>query len=452
MYSELLKKLDKLRCRTARFRRVILHLHSPQSFDWARSASADKVRNDKSRFLADKGTDSFIQELKPHYDLVAITDHMRSGYASILSQTTSPADNCIILPGMEVNFIPESALGIARIHLVVILPEHASVEDFARLFYAQNHIPADDSRTGQEDVKGVNLKDWVDRVKKQNGICIAAHIDNQQGIRCRFRQTAVETLRLFADADKDGLEKENEVPEALKKYLFESGLTAVEIQQASHAEHYRWESEVDGKTQWLPTVLTSDAHCVEDFTKKDRITYIKMTERSLQGIKDAFSFPDTRIRFPDNLPEAPNPRLLGIQIAGNDTSFFKDVTIAFAENLNCLIGVRGSGKSTLVEAMRYLFGYNRTLAEVGESLETSIREMQQSNLTGSVIRLVYRTKEGDERFLQATYDSKEDYATKIYSASGDFINVPDVEKSGDYPLRLYGWSEIENLGRIPARR
>ncbi len=449
MYEELLNELDGLRLRTARFRRVTLHLHSPDSKDWARNG--DKERNRKDKFFADGGTSLFLDELRPYFDMVGVTDHMKCGYACKLSEATTGADDCVVLPGMEVNFKPDAALGSIRIHLVVILPESSTQEDFVRILPPS--IPSsDDQRTGNEDVEGLDIQEFTKRVHDLNGICIAAHIESDQGIRKRFRQTAVETLKLFSDADETDLEKQNDVSGSLKEYLIQSGIDAVEIHSADKSCHYRWHSTKSGQPFWMPTLLTSDAHCVEDFSRENKVTHIKMTERSIQGLKGALDFPETRIRFPDNLPDAPNPRLLGIQIKGTDDSFFEDTTVAFAENLNCLIGVRGSGKSTLVETLRYAFGYNRTLSEIGKSLEGSIREMQQANLSGCTIRIVYQTTDEDVRVLQTTFDSKEDYSTKVYTSDGDFIDVPDVEKSGDFPLRLYGWSEIETLGREPSKQ
>src|SRR5262249_35106282 len=93
----------------------------------------------------------------------------------------------------------------------------------------------------------------------------------------------------------------------------------------------------------------------------------------------------------------------------------------------------------------------RTLAEVGK-LEDQIREMQAANLTDCLIRLVYKTSAGNVRILEATYDPKSDYSTKLFMESGDFVEVPDVAPCGEYRLRLFGWSEIETLGRSPARQ
>jgi len=112
------------------------------------------------------------------------------------------------------------------------------------------------------------------------------------------------------------LERENEVPKNLKEYLLNSGLDGIEVHRTKDACHYRWISQVDGKPRWIATALTFDAHAVEDFARSDRVTHIKMTRLGLKDLRAALAIPDTRIRFPDNLPSPPSPRLLGIEIKG----------------------------------------------------------------------------------------------------------------------------------------
>jgi len=451
MYKELIDDLHELRKRTARFRRVALHLHTIDSRDWGKAIGADKDLNSRDRFTGEEGYTNFVDKLKEHLDLCAITDHMKCGYATNLSKQIEENDKFVILPGMEVNFCPESALGSLRIHLLVILPEGSSVENFARLFEGQTSIPEDAQRTGNEEISNITLFDFIERVHNNEGICIAAHVDSDTGVRCRFRQTARETLRLFSDATPEQEEQEKDVASQLKEYLFDSKLDGIEIHQSSSSPHYNWISTEDKVKKWIPTVLTFDAHCIEQLGRTERITHLKMTKLGLNGLKDALRFPDTRIRFPENLPELPSPTLRGIRIIGDSNSFFENLTVAFAENLNCIIGVRGSGKSTLVETLRYVFGYNRSLGEIGQ-LEGPIRALQENNLEGCLIQLVYRTSTGEERILSATYDKKSNYATKVYTLDGDHCEVANVEESEEYPLRLFGWSEIEALGRSHQRQ
>ena len=118
MYSALLKQLDDLRLRTARFCRVALHLHSPDSKDWA-ILRGDLDKNKRERFFETEGATLYLKELYPHFDLVAVTDHMKCGYACRLSEASNGSNGCIVLPGMEINFKPDAALSCIRIHLIV---------------------------------------------------------------------------------------------------------------------------------------------------------------------------------------------------------------------------------------------------------------------------------------------------------------------------------------------
>jgi energy-coupling factor transporter ATP-binding protein EcfA2 len=275
-------------------------------------------------------------------------------------------------------------------------------------------------------------------------------VDKDRGLRRHFRQTAIDDLKLCSDGDDTQLERENNVGDNLKLYLLESGIDGVEIARAAHSSHYRWACGSNGSTISVPTILTFDAHCIEDFCRPEWVTHVKMTNLSLQGLKDALAFPETRIRFPQNLPISPSPYIAGLQVIGGPVSFFQDESIAFAENLNCLIGPRGSGKSTVVEALRYVFGQNRQLSAM-EGLETPIRDLQKANLVDSLVRVMYRGKSGD-RILESTFDVKADYATKVYTTAGEYVDVADVEVNGDFPVRLFGWSEIETIGRDSSRQ
>lgn len=451
-YQDLFSTLDELRKRTARFHRVALHVHSPDSHDWNRTG--DKTLNNREKFLDVNGEAEFINALKRHLDLVVITDHMKCSYASRLSNTSLGEKDFLVLPGMEVNFQPEAAISCSRLHILVILPEGSTVEGFSRLFAGLKDIPDDGHRSGNEVIKGMRLEEFIKRIHAEGGICVAAHVDSQQGVRHHFRQTAAGLIKLLTVDPATQAEQEQKLTDELKEYLLNLGLDSLEIAKASEKRHYRWTSTEKGSKASIPVTMKFDAHCIEDFARPDFVTWIKMTTLGLKGLHDALKFPETRIRFASDLPTPPSPLLLGLEIVGDDKSLFKHERIAFAENLNCLIGPRGSGKSTIVEALRFVFGYNRTLSELDTTnkLSERIRDMQKANLTGCLIRVVYQTQAGDRRVLEATFDPQEDYATKVLTADGDQLSIADIESSGDYPLRLFGWSEIETLGRDIARQ
>jgi energy-coupling factor transporter ATP-binding protein EcfA2 len=452
-YTNLLDALERLKGHVAIFRKVVLHAHSPESFDYRGFAQSEKMRGARAseKVTAESVFADAINTSK--LDMLAITDHMKCGLACRLSESAAPSSICI-LPGMEVHLRPCPPWNSFRLHVLAIFPETYSLEQVCKIF--PPNIPAEKKRNGREEIRDIELSSFVDTVHKCGGICIAAHIDTDRGVRRVFRQLGREGIVFYAPDGALTEEEERQISKQFKEWILSAGFDAIEVAKDTDKEHYRWISEVRGQTVSIPVLLTNDAHCVEELAVAERISYVKMTSTSFDGLRQALRFADTRIRFPSEVPRIPSPRLLGLEIvAGNERGFFKSLQIAFSDNLTCLIGPRGSGKSAIIEAIRYVFGYNRTLEQIEEpgiDLAKKIRDLQEATLTNCVIRIVYKGDESEPHILEAAYDPKQDYTTRVFTKDGVEREVHDVEAGGAYPLRLFGWSEIETLGREAHRQ
>lgn len=449
-YSDDLVMFKKVRQRIARFYKVAFHCHSPLSHDWGGN-KGDSSLNNKDNYLPANQESEFYKLIqdKSGCDIVIITDHMKCSYAERLANHSSSQSGLVILPGMEISVRTTPVLGDVRIHIVVIMPPGSNPETFAPLLKG---ISIESERTGKEQVEVENFNTWVNEIHKLGGLCIAAHIESNNGVRSEFRQIAKNIISLQTFDPETQKEKQKEIDGSLTKFLFDFGFDAIEINKKEHKEFYRW-YEIEGQRN-IATIMGYDAHCIEDYAKNHRTTMVKMTTLSIEGLRDALKFPETRIRFSEEIIAPPSPRVIGMSISGSEESFFEDVTVAFSENLNCIIGPRGSGKSTLLEVFRYVFGYNRTLKELDQAnkLSPRILDLQKATLQGTLLRIYYKLSDGEIRVLEATYDPKQDYTTKVYDLEGNYISVDDVERAGEYPLRLYGWSEIETLGRDTPRQ
>jgi ABC-type cobalamin/Fe3+-siderophores transport system ATPase subunit len=204
----------------------------------------------------------------------------------------------------------------------------------------------------------------------------------------------------------------------------------------------------------FPAILRNDSHHQSDINKPEQITHIKMTAVGYKDLVQALKFPETRIRFPNEVPATPSPRILGMEIISADKKgFFKGITLAFSDNLSCLIGPRGSGKSTIIEALRYTLGLNQKLEEfeqAGAELASKAHSLQKATLTNCIIHVAYLRKDGRTQILESTYDSKQENMTKFYDVEGTPIEIVDIDSN--FPVRLFGWSEIETLGREANRQ
>jgi energy-coupling factor transporter ATP-binding protein EcfA2 len=450
-YTSELSKLKESQRRVARFYKVAFHCHSPLSHDWGRGKGEPSLNNKENYLPANKEADFYelIRE-KSGCDLVIITDHMKCSYAERLVNHSLKQGGLVILPGMEISVRTTPVLGDVTAHVIVIMPPNSNPETFASFLTG---APKESERTGKEEIEIQEFNKWVSQIHSLGGLCVAAHIESSNGLRSEFRQTAKNIIALNTLDPDTQKEKEEEIDASLTKFLFDFGFNAIEIQRKEHKDFYRW-YEPDGQRRNIATIMGYDAHCIEDYANSHRTTMVKMTSISIDGLRDALKFPETRIRFSDQIVAPPSPSIIGMTISGSEESCFEDVGLVFSENLNCIIGPRGSGKSTLVEVFRYVFGYNRSLKELDQAnkLSPRILDLQQATLRGTLLRVYYRLSGGEIRVLEATYDPKQPYTTKVYDLEGNYFSIDDVERAGEYPLRLYGWSEIETLGRDTPRQ
>ena len=89
---------------------------------------------------------------------------------------------------------------------------------------------------------------------------------------------------------------------------------------------------------------------LKDIGKGDKQTYLKIGEYSYAAIK--FALQDYKSRVAESLPERRHGYIESISFQGGK---FDGQTIRFSSELNSLIGIRGSGKSSVLEAIRYIF-------------------------------------------------------------------------------------------------
>jgi DNA repair ATPase RecN len=443
--------IAKVREKCAKFYKADFHVHSPLSGCW-KNEDRDGYKKDPNldRIVANKITDNCLKAfcekcLSSGLHIVAITDHMKYSFAlKCVEYAKKNYPELMILPGIELNIkIDQTIIKDSRIHVLAIFPPDIGTS-IDRIFPLS--FPEESKRNGQEDLACNDIKEIVEKIKEVGGIAIAAHIYGENGVRYIYTKAT----DLLLERDEANLPPEKgdfykKICDGLKEELFK--FSCLQVKKTTEPIHFH---DKDGELR-IPLVISSDAHHPTTIGQLDKITFIKMGNLSYYSLKEALKFPDTRIRFKDNLPEAKPPRLLSVRVVGkkeNENTFFNNSLVGFSDNLTCLIGPRGSGKSALIDAIRYLMGYNRTLDEVPKTKDQVI-ERQLHTLSESKIELLYEKSDGVVHRLEAIFDPREPYNTKVFDKDNNELNIGDVEKCGDYPLNLYGWNELELLAENP---
>jgi hypothetical protein len=245
--------------------------------------------------------------------------------------TAAAGSGVVVLPGIEVT--------THQGHVVALFETLQLLEDFAA---PGNLNLRPDPRDGSLR-SNRSMLDLVDDISKRNGLAIAAHVDADDGIAARL--TGTELAELLAHPGLAALEFRTR--EALETWF--SPTDAVD----SRKEAWRTRcARSELRERGLARVMSSDAHTPEevgaDFGERT-LTRLRLDDANYVAVRNAILLnPKARCKAEVALPRN-YPRILSVEYEGG---FLEGVRLEPSANLTCLIGGRGSGKSTALIAIR----------------------------------------------------------------------------------------------------
>lgn len=254
------------------------------------------------------------------------------------------------------------------------------------------------------------------------GVCIAAHIESDKGLLCALREGArVDCWRTEA-------------------------LMAAQISKApseitsGNGRIIRGEDPIYARTRPLAYLLTSDARSYDDIGSVS--TWIKMDRVGVQGLRQAFLDPGSRIAFTNPADLRRGSRLLGVSWEGG---FLDGVRFALSPELNCLIGGKGTGKSTVIESIRFAFDLGFRTEEVKDAA-TQLRE--SALRSGSKVSVTVET--GPPNPTRYVIERTAPHAPVVR----DELGAPRPELSPQRLLapRVYGQKEIFGIAQEDQAR
>lgn len=303
----------------AKFIRVDLHIHS-----FGQDGSYDVTDNE---MLPERIVDEAI---KYNLGIISITDHNEIVNSSKAIQYSKDKP-IFVIPGIEICTIQG--------HLLAYFGTNNDLNKF----YNELSISED------KLICNNGLEQCLNFIKEYNGIGILAHIDLSSG----FEQTIGRFSRVMDDI------------------FCHQSLFALEISKNDSINFYTDEDDNDNRKTLmrlrrnnlsqqsnfvLPKVMFSDAHKLENFGKNAsgnfKLTRFKIEEKSFQALKIALLNYESRVRIEELIPEK-IPYFVGMTIDGG---LLDKQDIKFSKNLTCIIGGRGTGKSTLLESLRVTSG------------------------------------------------------------------------------------------------
>ena len=168
---------------------------------------------------------------------------------------------------------------------------------------------------------------------------------------------------------------------------------------------------------------------------------IKMTDVTFDSFAKAFGDPESRVRLNYNMPDQRHSVLRSIQWHGH--GFFGKSKMVLSHNLNTVIGGRGTGKSTLIESIRFALDIDGR----GEDKRT-IEQLRKRNLADSQVVLDVQSKEQGGNRYQISRRSGE--RPVVTNPKGEVSNLNPSDILPD--IEILGQNEILEIERSDAAK
>ncbi len=198
----------------------------------------------------------------------------------------------------------------------------------------------------------------------------------------------------------------------------------------------------------------------ENGERIQKSTYIKIGNFNFKAIKGALQDKENRIKA-DKKSEINNSYIKSIHIESGEKGLLKGKTINFSPEMNNFIGIRGSGKSAILELIRYVLGIPLTSEAVDKNYKNNLVDYVLKS--GSKISLLLVNKHKEEYRIEKIGGQKEDIfkgdqkinatvsgilsKTPVYFGQKDLSNK-DINFESNLVKKLSGHKLEEIHGKI----
>jgi predicted metal-dependent phosphoesterase TrpH/ABC-type lipoprotein export system ATPase subunit len=372
----------------SKFCAIDFHVHTSASENDYKDANATPVE--------------FIEAaLKAGLDAVVITDHNTvSGIAKI--KEAAKGTDLIIFPGFEINADGGHIIGIFDPNTPTETIETALIN---------SGIDKDD--WGSDKAIGHDLSSVFLAIRKKGGLALAAHIDGPKGLLTTSTQ---------------GLSK--------GKAFQDTNLSAVEITDLTIKEKYL-KGQIYNRA--IACVQGSDAHALDEIGRK--YTLVKMQHLSMEGLRIAFSEPEFRIQFPEEWIPQKYPYIEHLHIT---KGFLGDLDIQFNPGLNCLVGGAGSGKSTIIEFIRFALDQVSSVDFIYDDCYSKLSDLAGKD---AIFALTLVMENGEKILAKRKFDGLDNPMNVTRVSDHQLLDSSIISKL--FPLHAYSQGEAINISRNP---
>ncbi len=361
--------------------------------------------------------------------VVGLADHGRVDSSKTL-RCYLAQEGIVVFPGFEI-------ASSEKIHMVCLYPENTAepqLNQFLGQLMGANssklgYTPTHPSSLSCEEIAKKILMD-------QNGFWYAAHATGNNGL-----------LRLSGAGDNyvhiwknDDLVVAIQIPGKIEDLNVDDKKDLKKYRQIIDNKNPDYKREKS-----IVVINAKDISQPKDLSKSSVSCCVKMTDANFQAFKDAFKDPQSRIRLNHEIPRKPISAIKSIRWSG--AGLFETQELALSDNLNTVIGGRGTGKSTLIESIRFVLDLRIHGAD-----SKSVENIRSSNLKNSEIELTVRcgSQHGETYVISRRFGE----APIVKRENGEFSRMtprdllPEIELLGQNEILRIEENETNKLALL----
>lgn len=373
-----------------------------------------KRHNIKSNFNKEEEyNEALIKAFKTNnIEVIGLADHYRISSAKKLIIAAKEA-GINVIPGFE-------AMAKDGVHFICLFDTSIDLDSIERIVGDCGiHDQGKASPTGKYDSIELLMES-----KKWGAVCIAAHVaSNQGGLLTTLSGTArinVWTSEYLLGCSLPG--PISDAPDNLRQIL-----------ENKNADYHR--------ERKLAVLNAQDVSSPEDLNKSGTSCWIKMSEVTVEGLRQALLDPQSRIRLASDVTPENHSEFVTLVWQGG---FLDGAAIHLNENLNVLVGGRGTGKSTVIESLRYVLGLEPIGEEAKKAHEGIIKNVLKN---GTKISLLFRSHRPNtqEYRVERTIPNPPIIRDQIGNVLN--ISISDIIPK----IEVFGQHEISELTKSPEK-
>lgn len=370
------------------------------------------------RYIQYRGADHHMTEEEYNKELLkicqeenikvlGIADHGNvdgmNGIRELMSQ-----HDIVVFPGFEI-------ASSEKVHFVCLFSEETSRDDLIG-FLSKLEISLSDP-TKPSTLSAETILGYVDKL---GGVAYAAHCTEDSGV----------LKKRLNHVWKNPFLKAAQIPG-----------TVEDLKGVDH-DFYRkvlLNKNPDYKRERPVAILNArDVEVPETLRDPVASCLIKMTRPCFTSFRQAFLDPESRVRLNSDVPEKYYSRIERVAFTGG---YLDGLDIEFSEHLNAVIGGRGTGKSTLLESIRY----GLEIQPLGKSAKKQHDDIIRENLgkeKGRIEITIRSSKMNGKRFTIARRYGENAIVKDEYGNISTFTPKDLLPR-----IEIYGQNEIYEIAQ-----